>query len=158
MSAEIIVITLGAVAKAEFITQVAAVASVAIIMTVGVYGFVAFIVKLDDMGLYLLRKQGQSAWLGLQHKLGKGLLLTAPMLMKSLAVLGTIAMFLVGGGILAHGLPLVHELTLNLGSGVVAGIANSMIKIILGILAGAVVLALVMVVSKLFPKAQLKSS
>ncbi len=158
LSAEIIVITLGAVAKAEFITQVAAVASVAIIMTVGVYGFVAFIVKLDDMGLYLLRKQGQSAWLGLQHKLGKGLLLTAPMLMKSLAVLGTIAMFLVGGGILAHGLPLVHELTLNLGSGVVAGIANSMIKIILGILAGAVVLALVMVVSKLFPKAQLKSS
>ena len=158
LSAEIIVITLGAVAKAEFITQVAAVVSVAIIMTVGVYGFVAFIVKLDDMGLYLLRKQGQSAWLSLQHKLGKGLLLTAPVLMKSLAVLGTIAMFLVGGGILTHGLPLVHELTLSLESGVVAGIANSVIKITLGILVGAVVLALVMVVRKLFSKAQPKNS
>ncbi len=155
LSAEIIVITLGAVAKAEFITQVAAVASVAIIMTVCVYGFVVFIVKLDDMGLHLLRKQGQGAWLSLQHKLGKGLLLTAPALMKSLAVLGTIAMFLVGGGILTHGLPLVHELILSLGSGMAAGIASSAIKITLGIL---VVLALVIVGGKLFLKVQSKNS
>ncbi len=151
LSAEIIVITLGSVAQAVFSTQVAAVIAVAFIMTVGVYGFVALIVKLDDMGLFLLRKE-QGALLGLQHAVGKGLLLTAPQLMKLLALLGTVAMFLVGGGILAHGLPFMHELTHNFEAAgtLVAGLCNMVINILLGILSGAVVLAIVTIGGKLF--------
>ena len=86
LSAEIIVITLGAIRTASFTTQVATVITVAILMTVGVYGFVALIVKLDDMGLHLLRAQGRGAWVAIQHSLGKGLLLTAPKLMKFLSL------------------------------------------------------------------------
>ncbi len=151
LSAEIIVITLGAVAKAEFITQVAAVTSIAIIMTVGVYGLVALIVKLDDMGLHLLRRQGKRVFLNFQHALGKALLLTAPLLMKSLAVLGTIAMFLVGGGILAHGLPFVHGLMhlVEPFGGLTAGIFSAVFNILLGVLSGALVLGLVTLITKL---------
>lgn len=154
LSAEIIVITLGAVAKAEFITQVASVCSIAVIMTVGVYGFVALIVKLDDMGLYLLRKQGKGAYLSLQHKLGKALLLTAPQLMKTLAVVGTVAMFLVGGGILAHGLPFIQNISHNLGrfGGFTAWIGSATINILLGVLVGALVLVIVSLFGKLFNK------
>jgi len=151
LSAEIIVITLGSVAQAVFSTQVAAVIAVAVIMTVGVYGFVALIVKLDDMGLFLLRKE-QGTLLGFQHALGKGLLLTAPQLMKLLALLGTVAMFLVGGGILAHGLPFMHDLThgLEAAGALVAGLGNIVINILLGILSGAVVLGVVTIGGKLF--------
>lgn len=154
LSAEIIVITLGAVAQAEFITQVASVCSIAIIMTVGVYGLVAFIVKLDDMGLYLLRKQGKSVFLDVQHKLGKTLLLTAPVLMKTLAVAGTIAMFLVGGGILVHGVSFVHEFSQNLErfGGFIAWLGSATINMVLGVFAGAIVLAAVTLFGKLFNK------
>jgi len=155
LSAEIIVITLGAIAQAAFITQVAAVIAVAIIMTVGVYGFVALIVKLDDMGLHLLQKQGQGAWLNAQHKLGKGLLLTAPVLMKVLAVAGTVAMFLVGGGILAHGLPFMHGLVHSIEhyyGGFAATLGGSLANMVLGVVAGAVVLAVVTSVGKMFAK------
>lgn len=155
LSAEIIVITLGAIAAASFKTQVITVIAVALLMTVGVYGFVALIVKLDDMGLHLLRKQGQGAWLSMQHTLGKGLLLTAPKLMKLLAVVGTAAMFLVGGGILAHGIPFMHSLEHSLqhhyGS-LVAGVGGSLANMILGIIAGAVVLLVVTGISKVFAK------
>ena len=155
LSAEIIVITLGAIAAASFTTQVVTVITVALLMTVGVYGFVALIVKLDDMGLHLLRKQGQGAWLSVQHTLGKGLLLTAPKLMKLLAVVGTAAMFLVGGGILAHGIPFMHSLEHSLqyhyGS-LVAGVGGSLADMILGVIAGAIVLLVVMGISKLFTK------
>jgi len=154
LSAEIIVITLGSVAQATFSTQVAAVIAIAIIMTVGVYGFVALIVKLDDMGLFLLRKQGQGAWLNVQHKVGKALLLTAPVLMKSLAVLGTVAMFLVGGGILAHGLPVMHELMQGVEQfGVlISAVANGGANIVLGVAAGTVVLSAVTLFTKVFNK------
>lgn len=86
------------------LTKVAAkkTAGVALLMTVGVYGLVAGIVKIDDLGLYLSQRKTSLAE-ALQQKLGRGLLLAAPLLMKSLSVLGTLAMFLVGGGILAHG-------------------------------------------------------
>jgi predicted DNA repair protein MutK len=155
LSAEIIVITLGAIAAASFTTQVATVITVAILMTVGVYGFVALIVKLDDMGLYLLRKQGQGAWLAIQHSVGKGLILTAPKLMKLLAVVGTAAMFLVGGGILAHGIPFMHNLQHSVqhhyGS-VVAAIGGSLANVILGIIVGAIVLLVVTAASKVFSK------
>ena len=155
LSAEIIVITLGAIAAASFTTQVATVITVAILMTVGVYGFVALIVKLDDMGLHLLRAQGQGAWVAIQHSLGKGLLLTAPKLMKFLSVVGTAAMFLVGGGILAHGIPFMHNLEHSVqhhyGS-LVAGAGGSLANMILGIIAGAVVLLVVSGISKVFAK------
>lgn len=154
LSAEIIVITLGSVAQATFSTQVAAVIAIALIMTVGVYGFVALIVKLDDMGLFLLRKQGQGAWLGLQHKVGKGLLLTAPVLMKVLAVLGTVAMFLVGGGILIHGLPFMHDVMHGVEQfgGFVSAIANAGASIVLGVVAGTLVLLAVTLVTTVFKK------
>ncbi len=104
LSAEIIVITLGTVAAATFGMRVAVLSGIAILMTVGVYGLVAGIVKLDDAGLYLSRKPG-----GLERRLGRGILRAAPYLMKTLAVVGTAAMFLVGGGILVHGIPAAHH-------------------------------------------------
>lgn len=161
LSAEIIVITLGAVAKASFMTQVAAVASVAVIMTIGVYGFVALIVKLDDMGIHLLQKQGTDNWVRWQHKIGRILLLSAPVLMRTLAVVGTFAMFLVGGGILVHGVPFlhnaVHYLTIfsdgsSLALGLLAGVVSSIANIFIGILAGALVLVGVNVFNKIFRK------
>ena len=100
LSAEIIVITLGAVATAPFAQQVAVLVGISLIMTLGVYGLVGGIVKLDDAGLHLSRS-GSSA----TQAFGRGLLAFAPWLMKALSVLGTAAMFLVGGGILLHGVP-----------------------------------------------------
>lgn len=105
LSAEIIAITLGTVQNQDWMTQLAVLSGIALIMTLGVYGFVAGIVKIDDLGLYLIRKPGSA----LQHSIGRGLLLAAPWLMKTLAVVGTAAMFLVGGGILVHGLGPVHH-------------------------------------------------
>lgn len=104
LSAEIIVIALGTVADKPFISQLAVLAGIGLIMTVGVYGFVAAIVKMDDLGLYLLQKGS-----GLAKGIGRALLLTAPKLMKMLTVVGTAAMFLVGGGILTHGIPVLHH-------------------------------------------------
>lgn len=104
LSAEIIAITLGTVATAAFSTQAVVVTVIAIIMTVGVYGFVAGVVKLDDLGLFLSQREG-GAFSAAGRTLGRGILKMAPYLMKSLSVVGTAAMFLVGGGILAHGLP-----------------------------------------------------
>jgi uncharacterized protein len=105
LSAEIIVIALGTVATAAFGVRVAVLTGIALLMTVGVYGLVAGIVKIDDAGLYLARREGEGVFTRLQRQCGRGLLAFAPWLMKTLSVLGTAAMFLVGGGILAHGLP-----------------------------------------------------
>jgi uncharacterized protein len=104
LSAEIIAITLGSVAAASFTTQASVLVLVAVVMTVGVYGLVAGIVKLDDAGLALSRRPGAGA-----QRLGALLLAAAPWLMRALAVLGTAAMFLVGGGILVHGWPWLHH-------------------------------------------------
>ncbi len=100
LSAEIIVIVLGTVAQADFIQQVVVLSVLAVAMTVGVYGVVAGIVKLDDVGLWLMRK---GSWLA--RRTGQALVSAAPRLMKSLTVVGTAAMFLVGGGIIVHGVP-----------------------------------------------------
>lgn len=105
LSAEIIVIALGTVASQPLSTQLAVLALVAVVMTIGVYGLVAGIVKLDDAGLALCRKPAAFSQL-----LGRGLLALAPRLMRLLALAGTVAMFMVGGGILSHGIPLVHHL------------------------------------------------
>lgn len=104
LSAEIIAITLGTVAGQDFARQLAVLSAIAIVMTVGVYGLVAGIVKLDDAGLHLIRCHG-----GFQQSLGRAILWAAPFLMKSLSVLGTAAMFLVGGGIVTHGIPWLHH-------------------------------------------------
>ncbi len=104
LSAEIIAITLGAVAGASFTTQVAVLVGISVLMTVGVYGLVAGIVKLDDAGLYLSRQAPAAA-----QALGRGILAAAPWLMKGLSVVGTAAMFLVGGGIISHGWPWLHH-------------------------------------------------
>ncbi|EGU49378.1 inner membrane protein YedI [Vibrio ichthyoenteri ATCC 700023] len=106
LSAEIIVIALGTVQGHPFLTQVLVMSLIAILMTIGVYGLVAGIVKMDDLGFYLQRKSGGQGILG---SLGNGLVAMAPKLMKILTVVGTIAMFLVGGGIVVHSLPFVHH-------------------------------------------------
>ncbi|WP_331344413.1 DUF808 domain-containing protein [Cellvibrio sp. UBA7661] len=104
LSAEIIVIALGTVAAATFTKQAAVVVSIAIIMTIGVYGFVALIVKLDDMGAHLCKKQNATA-----QFFGNVLLAAAPKLMRFLSVLGTAAMFMVGGGIVTHNIVPIHH-------------------------------------------------
>ncbi len=110
LSAEIITITLGTVAQAPLEQQLAVLMLVAMLMTLGVYGLVAGIVKLDDAGLYLSQRSGGSLAGKIQREVGRGLLRAAPYLMKGLSVAGTVAMFIVGGSIFMHGLPGTHEL------------------------------------------------
>ena len=141
LSAEIIAITLGTVANAPFGTRVAVLVGIAIIMTVGVYGLVAGIVKLDDAGLHLSRSTSSAAQL-----VGRGILRVAPWLMKALSVAGTAAMFLVGGGILSHGLPFLHHAseaaTAAVGTGL-AWMAPTLFDAVVGIVAGALAVLLV---------------
>ena len=151
LSTEIIVITLGTVAASPFLTQFTVLAGVALLMTVGVYGLVAGIVKIDDLGLYLSQRTSSVAQ-ALQQKLGRGLLLVAPLLMKSLTVLGTLAMFLVGGGILAHGWHDVgqgiEQLSATAGS-LLQPVLGVLLNMALGLLAGAVALLAVTLVQRL---------
>ncbi len=140
LSAEIIVIALGTVAQASFLTQVLVLSAIAVVMTVGVYGFVAGIVKLDDLGLWFERR-ASAAWRGL----GALILRLAPWLMKALSVLGTAAMFLVGGGILVHGIaPLHHALEemLRGQNGLVQMLLSGLANGLVGVLAGALLLPL----------------
>jgi predicted DNA repair protein MutK len=152
LSAEIIVLTLGIVAESDFVTQVLVVSGIALVMTIGVYGLVAGIVKLDDAGLHLLEREGTGAWVRLQRWIGAQLIVFAPWLMKFLAVVGTIAMFMVGGGILLHGIPWLHHMQLLIEQqlqGVAAAgpflvaLAPTVLGIVIGMAAGALVLGLV---------------
>jgi predicted DNA repair protein MutK len=146
LSAEIIVITLGAVATAPMLTRLSVLAAVAVLMTVGVYGFVAGIVKLDDLGLALSRRGGAVA------ALGRGILRAAPWLMKALSVAGTAAMFLVGGGILAHGFAPAEHARQALAAalpGWAAVAVPTAADAVLGVLAGAAVLAAVSLARRL---------
>jgi len=141
LSAEIIVITLGTVAAQPFATKLVVLAGIALIMTLGVYGLVAGIVKLDDLGLHLSRRPGAAV-----RRLGLMILAAAPWLMKALSVAGTAAMFLVGGGILVHGVPaLAHALeAMAAGAGGwIGALAMQAANAAVGIAAGAVVLAVV---------------
>jgi uncharacterized protein len=149
LSAEIIVISLGTVAAATFGKQVAVLIGIALIMTVGVYGLVAGIVKLDDAGLYLSQQAGADASRRFQRALGRGLLITAPYLMKALSIAGTAAMFMVGGGILTHGIPALHHLIEGLAQGagrvpglggVLQALASMLLDAAAGIVAGGLVL------------------
>ena len=150
LSAEIIVITLGTVEQASFLAQILVLTGIAIVMTIGVYGLVAGIVKLDDAGLYLSRRTGADWPAVALRALGGILLRAAPWLMKALAIAGTIAMFLVGGGIIAHGLPFLHHAIEHLGASldtvaVVGPLLGALtplaLNALIGLAAGAAVLA-----------------
>jgi len=143
LSAEIIAITLGVVADASFLTQLAVLSGVALAVTVGVYGLVAGIVKLDDAGLYLVRREGKLA-----RRVGAAILRAAPRLMKLLNIVGTTAMFLVGGGIVLHGIPGTQHLmtTLSSAAAMLPGLAPlvpTLVNGLGGVLVGALVLSLV---------------
>ena len=156
LSAEIIAISLGTVANEALAKQTAVLVSIALLMTVGVYGFVAAIVKLDDGGLALSRRAD-----AFSRALGRGILALAPRLMKLLTIVGTAAMFLVGGGILVHGVPLLaHAIeTAAASPGSLAGLGG-VLKVLLaalgdmivGVVAGAIVLGVVEVAKRLFAR------
>lgn len=149
LSAEIIAITLGTVASAPFAQQVLVLSGIALVMTAGVYGLVAGIVKLDDLGLWLLQKTSAAA-----QAVGRAIVAAAPWLMKGLSVAGTAAMFLVGGGILVHGVPAIHHAVEAVGAqslawplgGVWAVVLPNLLNALIGVAAGAVVLAVVQLV------------
>lgn len=154
LSAEIVVITLGTVASAPVEQRVAVLVGISVLMTMGVYGLVAGIVKLDDLGLYLQRTTGWAATT--KQRIGTGLLWFAPLLMKALSVVGTLAMFMVGGGILLHGWPWLHHLAeswgqtvSNLPGGTVwSGLLMAVIGAMVGLIAGALVVSAVTVFQK----------
>ncbi|MDH1800728.1 DUF808 domain-containing protein [Acinetobacter johnsonii] len=158
LSAEIVVISLGTVAAATFSTKVMVLSVIAILMTVGVYGFVAMIVKIDDLGLYLTQQASS-----FKQTIGRGLLAFAPKLMKTLTIVGTIAMFLVGGGIISHGVPLLHHFTEGsvdyaehiptVGS-IVGALTPTLINLVIGLVAGLIVLAIVSLIKKVWPSSK----
>ncbi|MCA9133713.1 MAG: DUF808 family protein, partial [Planctomycetales bacterium] len=160
LSAEIVVITLGTVASSPFVTRLSVLVAISMLMTVGVYGLVAGIVKLDDLGRRMMGPVDESsaAAFTFRQRLGYGLILASPYLMKFLSVAGTAAMFLVGGGILRHGLPplhhaveaVVHPLAeMDMAGGLLAGLAQMLLDALIGILAGTVCLLLVTGVQRL---------
>ena len=158
LSAEIVVISLGTVATATFSTKVMVLSVIAILMTVGVYGFVAMIVKIDDLGLYLTQQASS-----FKQTIGRGLLAFAPKLMKTLTIVGTIAMFLVGGGIISHGVPLLHHFTEGsvdyaehiptVGS-IIGALTPTLINLVIGFVAGLIVLAIVSLIKKVWPSSK----
>lgn len=156
LSAEIIVISLGTVAAATFGIKVAALCVIAILMTVGVYGFVAMIVKIDDLGLYLVDQASS-----FKKTIGRGLLAFAPKLMKTLTIVGTIAMFLVGGGIISHGVPWFHHLTeesvdyaehIPTFGHIFGALTPTLINFVIGFIAGLIVVLIVTAGKKIFSK------
>ncbi|MGR5150860.1 DUF808 domain-containing protein [Photobacterium swingsii] len=145
LSAEIIVIALGTVQEQVFLTQLAVVSLIAIVMTTGVYGLVACIVKLDDAGFYLVANSEAGSF---KNKFGQGLVQAAPYLMKALGVIGTIAMFLVGGGIIMHSIPQSHDwlhilMDVLPDVNVISMLVPSVVNGVVGLLAGMLVLLIV---------------
>lgn len=155
LSAEIVVITLGTVATAGLGERVAVLIGISILMTAGVYGLVAGIVKLDDLGLHLSRSG--LVWV---RRLGAGILVFAPWLMKTLSVVGTAAMFMVGGGILVHGWPWLHHTVQGLdhallglpGAAMWSSLGNALAGALVGVVAGAAVLAVLTALKALKPR------
>jgi predicted DNA repair protein MutK len=156
LSAEIIVISLGTVTGKTFTEQLLVLATIAIVMTIGVYGLVAGIVKLDDAGLHLSKKASAAA-----QGVGKALLLLAPKLMKTLAVVGTAAMFMVGGSILVHGVPALAHMSHGVAEaaaavpgigGVLKFIAPTLVDLVAGVIAGGIVLLVVNLGKRLFKR------
>jgi predicted DNA repair protein MutK len=151
LSAEIIVIALGTVQDETLAVRIGVVSLIAAVMTVGVYGLVAGIVKLDDLGVHLVERAGDSRLAPVRRKFGEMVLGFAPKMMKSLSVLGTAAMFLVGGGILVHGIPLlatwlhgVEDLAhgLPVAADLFSGLAAMLFNGVVGVAAGGVLVAM----------------
>ncbi|MFP5406921.1 MAG: DUF808 domain-containing protein, partial [Gammaproteobacteria bacterium] len=160
LSAEIVAITLGTVATAPFVTRLIVLAGIAALMTVGVYGVVAGIVKLDDAGRFLSLRKGEGIAARGQRRLGFGILRAAPWMMKALSVAGTAAMFLVGGSILTHGVTRVHHWIEDVADradalpaigDLLEALTPALLNAGVGILAGAVALALVSLGRRLWP-------
>ncbi len=158
LSAEIIAITLGTVAGAPLQQQITVLVGIALIMTAGVYGLVAGIVKLDDGGLYLLQSAGPGSLGRLKASVGRAILAAAPRMMRSLSVIGTVAMFMVGGGILTHGLSFAHhaieQAATMAGEMAVIGpvlhaVTPAVLNAVFGVVAGAVVLVVVLLAQRL---------
>jgi len=152
LSAEIIVIALGTVATEPLTTRIAVLAGIALLMTVGVYGLVAGIVKLDDAGLWLSKRAE-----GFQRALGNAILKAAPWLMKSLSAAGMIAMFLVGGSILVHGIPVLNHWVEAMAAGY-PGLTGTLVTVLVGgavgLIAGGIVMGAVVLGRKTFQGAQ----
>lgn len=147
LSAEIVAITLGIVADAPLLNQVLVLSGIALVVTAGVYGLVGIIVKLDDMGFWLVERPGAMA-----KSIGKGLLVVAPWLMKSLSVIGTLAMFLVGGGIVVHGVAPVHHAIEHFAAeqgALVQTLLPVLANLVLGFVIGAIVVGVVTGISRL---------
>ncbi len=146
LSAEIIAITLGTVAGQDFWTQLAVLVGIALLMTVGVYGLVGGIVKLDDLGLWLSQKASSAA-----QAIGRGILWLAPWLMKFLSVAGTAAMFLVGGGIIAHGIAPLHHLILEWKASAsgIGWLVEMLANAVVGIVTGGIVVGVVTAIKKM---------
>ncbi|MCW1877267.1 DUF808 domain-containing protein [Erwinia sp. INIA-01] len=146
LSAEIVAITLGIVSEAPLLNQVLILSGIAILVTVGVYGIVAAIVKIDDLGYWLQKKSS-----ALAKSVGGVLLATAPWLMKILTVVGTVAMFLVGGGIIVHGVPVLHHAIEGFSAGLgalVAALASNGANLVIGFIVGSIVLSLVNLIAR----------
>lgn len=150
LSAEIIVIALGSVQQADFVTQVGVLCALSVGITAGVYGLVAGIVKMDDVGLYLLRKSLTGGYNGFQRVTGRALLVAAPLLMKTLAFVGTIAMFLVGGGILTHNIPFMHHFAESINHSVeqLSFVISLITDGVAGLIAGSIIVGIVSLFSK----------
>jgi predicted DNA repair protein MutK len=153
LSAEIIVISLGTVSQMPLMQQVAVLVLISVLMTVGVYGLVAAIVKIDDAGLYLNQKPS-----GFARGLGRMLLALAPRLMKFLSIVGTAAMFMVGGGIVSHNWELLHHYSEGMAEwlgampgvgGVLHAIGPVLFDALVGLVVGALVLLVVTLVNKM---------
>lgn len=143
LSAEIVAIALGEVATKSFGVRVAVLSAIGVLMTIGVYGLVACIVKLDDLGLYLSKKESKGS-----QSMGRGILWFAPFLLKFLSVAGTVAMFLVGGGIIVHGIGFLHHFIDGITIPLVPAVLNALVGVVVGIIA----LILVTIATKLFKK------
>jgi uncharacterized protein len=157
LSAEIIVIALGTVAKEPIDKEIGVLIGISILMTVGVYGLVALIVKLDDMGIYLMARQGVSLFKQIIRKIGHWLLAGTPYLMRALSVLGTAAMFLVGGSIISHNIAFIHHMAEAMAGSLASlpggkVIVTMLIDAIVGLIIGAICVAIFTVIKKLLPK------
>lgn len=165
LSAEIVVITLGTVANATFTTQLMVLCAISLLMTVGVYGLVAGIVKLDDLGMRLLGPNPPASPRTTRQRIGWGLVGITPYLMKFLAIAGTIAMFLVGGGILSHGVPAIHHAVDSMvhalsdieSFGILSSVGKLIIEGLLGMLAGFLVLLIVTLLRPIFSHSRVDS-
>jgi len=149
LSAEIIVISLGTLAGRTFMEQVLTLVAISAIMTIGVYGLVGGIVKLDDAGLALTADARDSGWARFKRAFGRGILYSAPYLMKFLSIAGTAAMFLVGGGILVHSVPALHHVIQPYAEGELGWLWGNLFNAGVGVLTGAVIVAVVTAVSRL---------